>query len=184
MVPPMSHAERNVLLGVLFFATALCAAQWVFARQSAGIPPPDKDPFVGTWKPNTDKSRPKLSAREARTKWIESREGAERIFRLEGRSESSRTLCDGEPHTEGDPVITAAPPGKDYVVCRYVTPNRIEGETGTVIRDSGRPFFSGSIDYWTLEISPDGQQMSVTHFKDKPRIKVAMIWVLDRVQGP
>ena len=35
MVPPMSHAERNVLLGVLFFATALCAAQWVFARQSA-----------------------------------------------------------------------------------------------------------------------------------------------------
>jgi len=41
---------------------------------------------------------------------------------------------------------------------------------------------NGQIAYWTERLSPDGQQMAVTNYKDKRRTKIKMTLVLDRIK--
>jgi hypothetical protein len=56
--------------------------------------------------------------------------------------------------------------------CWYTAPNVVFGET----TDPGQ-----QVHYWKEEISPDGQQMTLTAYKNEARTKILSTIVLDRI---
>lgn len=88
------------------------------------IPAPDKDPFVGKWQANRDKSQPKLDARDASYVRTVTREGdnlmfSSRIDNPRGIQNHYKIRCDGQFH----PVPFGS------ILCEYKAPNLVEGET-------------------------------------------------------
>ena len=134
------------------------------------LPAPDKDPFVGTWKANRDKSRPKLNDEDASYVRTISREGDELVFSSRThRPKSSklneqhyRIYCDGSPH----PVPFGS------LSCEYKGASLIEGETLEPTNERS---------FWAREVSADGQELKILEYKDKARTKLRRTWVLDRV---
>ena len=140
----------------------------VRAQQNA-IPPPDKDLFVGEWRANATKSQPKLNKVEASYERTVRREGDDLIFASSGGASKAairdfRIRCDDAFHSL---------PVGSLVSCRYVAPGRVEGET----KDP-----NGEHSFWAREVSSDGSEMRILQYKDKARIKVRSVWVLDRVK--
>ena len=142
----------------------------VLAQESNAIPPPaDRDPFVGVWQANGDKSRPKLNKVERSYTRTISRIGEDLVFSSAGGASKAkireyRIRCDGAfyPLPAG-PVLS----------CRWLNSSSVEGETR---EPNGRKL------YWSREVTPDGQMMTITGFKDKARTKVVSIMILDRVK--
>jgi hypothetical protein len=139
------------------------------AQQAASLPPlPDKDPFVGTWQANKNKSRPKLGKRDASYARTIAREGDDLVFSSRtGTSNPSkndyRIRCDGSFHS--------VPFGS--LSCKFNAPNVVEGETKSL---------DSQTDYWSREVSADGQEMKISSYKNSGRTKLKSIWVLDRVK--
>jgi hypothetical protein len=116
------------------------------------LPAPDKDPFVGTWKANANKSKPKLDKDRASYVRTISREGGEIVFSSRARRPSGgfsenhyRIRCDGLSHR---------------IQCGQA---------------------SCKTSYWTREVSADGQEMIVFGYEDKARTKLDSTQVNDRV---
>ena len=139
------------------------------AQQAASLaPPPDKDPFVGTWQANRDKSRPKLGKKDASYTRTITRDGDDLVFSSRiGTSDPSennyRIRCDGLFHH--------VPFGS--LSCRFNAPNVIEGETKSLDTQN---------DYWSREVSADGQEMKISSYKNSGRTKLKSVRVLDRVK--
>jgi hypothetical protein len=157
----MNAQLRLVLMAA---ATAMCAL-----GQQTTIPPADHDPFVGEWKANANKSRPKLSKTEAGYLRTVTRDGDDPVFASSGSAlkdatRESRIRCDGQVHSH--------PSGSD-ISCFYTAADRVEGET----RDPRQTHT-----FWTREVSPDGREMTITEFKDKAHTKPRTLWVLDRIK--
>lgn len=139
-----------------------------YARVSVLPPTPDKDPFIGTWRANQDKSAPKLSERGATYTRVITRDGADLVLSSrEGttkpRKSEYRIRCDG--------ALRRTPVGS--LSCLYKAPNFIEGETKLANRDA---------EYWTREVSADGEKMTVLAYTDPARTKLVSTWILDRVK--
>jgi hypothetical protein len=135
------------------------------------LPTPDKDPFVGTWKANRYKSRPKLNDEDASYVRTIAREGDELVFssQMDSRIHSGklnenhyRIRCDGSPH----PVPFGS------ISCDYKKASLIEGETLSLTNEKS---------FWAREVSTDGQEQTILEYKDKARTKLRRTWVLDRV---
>jgi hypothetical protein len=130
---------------------------------------------------------------------------------LESAHNESRARCDGVGHllqkppkpTKEDEVFRAGdasemprmvsghsgnePASRSYMACWYVAPHLVEGETGLDLHDpnksgEGNAFFFGPKTYWMEEVSPDGQEMTYTEFKDKKRTKIIRTVVYDRIK--
>jgi hypothetical protein len=162
----MNPRWRGLTVLCLFFGIVSVYGQTPQAPSPAQA---DRDAFVGTWKANRLMSRPKLSKRDALYTRTIGREGDERVFRsiTEGEKASARSFrirCDGQMHYVSE--LT------NRMECAYVAPNLVEGATD----------LNGQIAYWTEQLSPDGQQMTVTSYKDKKRTKIKMTLVLDRIK--
>ena len=137
-------------------------------------PPPDKDPFVGTWKANTNKSQPKLNDVAASYVRTIAREGDDLLFSSRFRKTHSnsysanhyRLRCDGLPHRVHcfESSCTTS--------CTYVTVNRVEGKTVSQHKTS----------YWAREVSSDGQELTIYGYKDKSRKEIEELEVADRVK--
>lgn len=152
----------------LIFVLIAIAATSLAQGSDSLLPPADRDPFVGKWKANQEKSRPKLDRKNATYTRTVARDGDAWILSSEmknfpGSEHHYRILCDGRLHP--------APHGVQ-VARRYKSPSLIEGET--VIPGQGTK-------YWREEVSQDGQQMSITSYKGRKRLKVVSVWILDRV---
>ena len=137
--------------------------------EQATIPPANQDPFVGQWKANAGKSQPKLRRREATYERSIKRDGDDLVFASSGGVSKAairqfRIRCDGLFH--------ALPTGP-VLSCRYVAPNRVEGET----KDPTQEHL-----FWSREVSSDGQEMTISEYKDKARTKLRSIMVLDRIK--
>jgi hypothetical protein len=150
--------------------TILIAVILPFAcGQQASTPPPDQDRFVGRWRANAVKSRPHLNKTEASYERTILRDGGDLIFdSLGGASKAPvrqfRIRCDGLFHPlPSGPVLS----------CRYVTSTRVEGKT----KDP-----TEARSFWTREVSPDGQQLTISSYKDKSRKRLRSVMVLDRVK--
>lgn len=144
-------------LAIMLCTTAVSA-------QVASPPPPQSDPFVGTWQANRDKSRPKLGKKDASYVRTIAREGEDLVFssQMKGSSPwSYRLRCDGLFH----PVPFGS------LACQYKAPNLVEGTT----------LYKRETLYWTREVSADGKEMKLSSYKDSGRTKVKEINVLDRV---
>jgi len=140
----------------------------VCAEQSA-IPPPDQDPFVGQWRANATQSQPKLNKTEASYERTVRRDGDDLIFASSGGASKAairdfRIRCDDAFHRL---------PAGSLVSCRYVEARRVEGETKEP---------NGEHSFWTREVSANGQEMRIAEYKDRARIKLRSVWVLDRVK--
>jgi hypothetical protein len=143
-------------------------------QTSSAMPEPDKDPFVGTWKANAKKSRPKLDEINGSYVRTMTRDGDDLVFSSRTKKQNSsgfsenhyRIRCDGLPH----PVQCGAT--SCTTSCIYLSANRVEGDTA----GPGKTF------YWTREISPDGEEMIVSGYSDKARTKPESIEVNDRVK--
>jgi hypothetical protein len=134
------------------------------------LPPPEQDPFVGTWRANRDKSRPKLNDTDASYVRTIAREGDEIVFSsritlIEKHKKvvehHYRIRCDGMPHPVPDGSLSY----------NYKAANLIESETSS---PNGKY-------YLTLEVSLNGQEMRILSYKNKTRTKLKSVWVLDRV---
>jgi hypothetical protein len=154
------------------------------AQALPSLPKPDKDPFVGTWKANADKSRPKLDKAEASYVATISRDGDDLVHSYRVNKEAPAPLikrntysgvyeghdkirCDGMPHDVRCGEVSCSKS------CTYKTASRIEGET------TGP---DGKTSYWTREVSTDGQEMILSEYKDKTRTKLKRVVVRDRVK--
>src|SRR3954469_14632385 len=108
-----------------FFLAVVTLPAWQFSP----IPPADKDPFVGEWQANPTKSRPKLNKKEATYRRSFRRQGEDLLLNSSGGKQKApghqySIRCDGDFH-----AIATGP----EQMCRYVSANRVEGET----RNSG-----------------------------------------------
>jgi hypothetical protein len=115
-------------------------------------------PFVGQWKANATKSRPRLSKKEASYERTISREGDYLVFASSGGVSKAairqfKIRCDSLLH----PLPTGP-----VLSCGYTAPNRVDGET----KDPNQSNL-----FWTREVSPDGQEMTISEYKDKARSK-------------
>ena len=162
----MRVVTQSVLLLTLFTGRSL-------GQASPTLPAPERDPFVGTWKADANKSRPKLDKDKASYTRTISREGDEIIFSSRakkpygGFSENHyRIRCDALPHRVpcGQASCTTS--------CAYKAPNRVEGETAGP---------DGETSYWTREVSSDGREMRVFEYEGKARAKLKAVVVNDRV---
>ena len=132
-------------------------------------PPPGQDPFVGTWRANRDKSRPKLDDTDASYLRTILREGDEIVFfsrinlseRHKVVERHYRYRCDGKPH----------PVPQGSVSCIYRAANLIESEASS---PDGKY-------YLTSEVSADGQEVRILSYRNKTRTKLKSAWVMDRV---
>ena len=168
----MPHARCILTSGLLLIVLNTVA----FSQTVPSCPAPEKDPFVGTWKANADKSHPKLDKRDASYVRVIARESDERISssRILHPSQKGkfsenhfRIRCDGLMHS------VACGAGRCSMSCTYRSANFVEGET--LSPDGGHS-------YWTEEASSDGTEMRTRHYKDKSRTKLKSEWVLDRVK--
>jgi len=152
---------------LLIIAACIMLAPGASGQALPLIPAPDKDPFVGKWQSNPDKSQPKLNARDASYVRTLTREGDNRVFssRIDnpkGIQNHYSIRCDGQFH----PVPFGS------VLCEYKAPNLVEGETKSL---------DGKHSYWAEEASADGHEMTMSGYKNKGRTKLQSVWVLDRV---
>ncbi|HEV2352490.1 MAG TPA: hypothetical protein VG028_21860 [Terriglobia bacterium] len=172
----MSIKNPSALLVFLLLVSS-ASAQRPNALQSA----PDKDPFVGTWMPNLEKSRPKPRIKEKSYPTTITREGDDLVVASAYESWSDRIPykykihCDGRSHRISFGTLS----------CRYAASNTIEGET--ILWPSlspGAPMIplSGKPDYWTREVSDDGQEMAIFYFRDGARKKLASAFFWTRVK--
>jgi len=148
---------------LLLIAPALVQAQQV------AIPPPDQDPFVGKWKANARKSRPKLDRKEASYERTIGRDGEDLVFASSGGVSRAairqfRIRCDGLFH----PLPTGP-----ILSCMYVGANRVEGETKTPVKTDL---------FWSREVSADGLELTISEYKDRARTKLRSVTVLDRIK--
>jgi hypothetical protein len=146
------------------------------AQVVTNLPAPDKDPFVGTWQANANKSRPKLDIADASYVRRIARDRDEVVFssRIDNRSVGRkvsenhyRIRCDGLPHRVqcGELSCTTS--------CTYKAENVVEGETESP---------DGNRSSWTQEVSADRKEMRILYYKDKAKTKLKTTWVLDRVK--
>ena len=138
--------------------------------QQAAIPPAERDLFVGHWKANAGASHPKLSKKEGSYERTITRDGDDLVFASSGGASKAtirqfRIRCDGIFH----PLPTGP-----VLACRYVAPNRVEGET--------KDHPAGKLIFRAREVSADGQRMSIFGYKDKNRTRLRSIEVLDRIK--
>jgi hypothetical protein len=110
-----------------------------------------------------------LSKKEASYERSISREGDDLVFASSGgvskaATRQFRIRCDGLFH----PVPTGP-----VLSCVYAMPNRVDGET----KDPNQSKL-----FWSREVSSDGQEMTISEYKDKARSKLRSIMVLDRVK--
>lgn len=171
------------LLGV-WIAAAIIAVTLNITRASAQesvpLPPaPENDPFVGTWKANPSKSHPELGKRDASYIRTIGREGDLLVFSssngTKAPSNNYKIRCDGHYHH--------APFGG--LSCKYVATNRVEGETverPQLTNEAPARPLSGKPEYWSREVSPDGQEMAILEYTDGRRTKLKKGLVLDRVK--
>lgn len=150
-----------LVLALGFSSTAVVA-------QIASTPPPDKDPFVGTWRANPDKSRPRLKGTDAFYTRTFARDGDDIVSSSERGSgrpvrNNYKVRCDGRFHT--------VPFGS--LSCKYTAPNVVEGESLDLSMEYG---------YWRREVSDDGQEMRMLAYHDKEKKKLKSIMVLERVR--
>jgi hypothetical protein len=132
-------------------------------------PPADRDPFVGVWKADGERSRPKLSKTELSYVRTITRIGEDIVLSSTGgvskaKIREYRARCDG--------AFYRLPTGP-LLSCTWVGQTRVEGETREP--NLRNPF-------WTREVTSDGQTMTITEFRDKARTKQSRVLVLDRVQ--
>jgi len=151
--------------------------------QKPSIPPADNDPFVGQWKANVIKSKPRLGKHDGSYETIIKREGDYVVYSSSQWFEeyagfSSKVLkwqykllCDGRSRSS---PIRPTRPTNVYTSCAYVAPNRVEGETEGWNLNLGTTF-------WTREVSPDGQETIIFNYEDKKRTRLRSVQVLDRV---
>jgi hypothetical protein len=162
----MNVGYRRVML-ILLSLAAISEAM----AQGSLLPPADKDPFVGQWRANANKSRPKLSRKAASYVRTIERSGESLLFSSTGGVAGPETRhfqirCDGDFH----PILA----GPDMSLsCLYTGPNRVEGETQYSKYRRG---------YWSREVSADGQQLTISEYRDKARSKVKSVEILDRVK--
>jgi hypothetical protein len=165
---------RTVIVSFILLLIVLPSPS--FTQASSSLPEPDKDPFVGTWQANADKSRPKLNKAQATYVRTMSREGDDLVFASRVKRKHSagfsenhyKIRCDGLPHRVpcGEFTCTTS--------CTYVAANRVEGDTKS---PNGQ-----SSSYWAREVSSDGQELRIYGYKDKGRKKLASLEVADRVK--
>jgi len=129
-----------------------------FTQSSSALPEADKDPFVGTWRANTNKSWRKLDKNKPFAFYVRtiSRDGDDIVFSSRTKKPESekhyRIRCDG--------LFYRVPDGRDSSYgksCIYKSANRIEGELETG---------AGKLYYWTEEVSSDGQEMRIYGYRD------------------
>jgi hypothetical protein len=151
------------------FRVLVTAGTIAILHSQQSPPKPDLDPFVGTWRANAARSKPKLDKTQASYERVIAREGDELLFSSIGgpsraRARAFRLKCDDRfyPLPTG-PVLR----------CTYASPNRVNGETHDP---------TGDLLYWTREVSADGKQMTISEYKDSHRVKVRSVMVLDRVK--
>jgi len=164
------RSERSAMKMTFMKALAsILLATAVSAQVTTPLPPAsEKDLFVGTWQANQEKSRPKLGKKDASYRRTIDREGEDLVFSSRrGTSRPShnnyKIRCDGRFHR--------VPFGS--LSCEYMSMNLIEGETKVD---------SHEIEYWSREVSADGQEMKISAYLDSGRTKIRSIWVLDRVK--
>jgi hypothetical protein len=180
------HAVRR--LSIEFVVLLIALAGQSLGQSLPALPKPDKDPFVGTWKANADKSRPKSDKDAWYVKTI-SRDGDDRVISsrskkpgpaplIKGKSYSEilekdyRIRCDGLPHTAPCGVFSCT------TSCIYKTANSVQGETHFECPQVERCVTQ----YWTEEVSADGQEMIISAYRDETRTKRKSVEVLDRVK--
>lgn len=135
------------------------------------LPPlPDKDPFVGTWQANRDKSQPRLGDADASYVRTLAREGDDRVFssriviRRKVYEHRYRIRCDGAFH----PVPSGS------VSCAYRASNLVVGVGSSRER-------KGKIGYWMEEVSSDSREMRIFEYEDEARTRLKKTWVFDRL---
>jgi hypothetical protein len=152
------------------FVVLVTLANGALAQGMPPLPPPEQDPFVGTWRANRDKSRPKLDDTDASYVRTISREGDEIVFssritlferHRKVVEHHYRYRCDGQPHR--------LPQGS--LSCIYKAPNLIEKEASSP---------DGKV-YLTEEVSANGQEVRILAYENKTKTKLMSVWVMDRV---
>lgn len=161
--------RRHCLAGTAVLLFVSISAVVLAKDSKSSPPPPDRDPFVGIWRANGDKSQPKLNKVEGSYTRTVRRIGEDIVFSSAGGAAGAkirehRFRCDGKfyPLPTG-PVMS----------CRWLNSSSVEGETHLP---------DGRKDYWVTEVTPDGRMMTITAFKDKARTKIASIMILDRIE--
>jgi hypothetical protein len=140
-----------------------------FAQMPVSLPPsPDKDPFVGLWRANCDKSQPRLGKKDASYERTITREGEDLIFF--SKQEPSKPK-ENYYRIRYDGGFHQVPFGS--LSCKYDSPSLVEGETRALDNQTS---------YWTREVSSDGLEMKIVDYKDPGRTKIESIRILDRVK--
>ena len=149
------------------FACAIITA--LSAQEPNQLPPaPDKDPFVGIWQANQSKSKPPLTERGASYARRIVRDGKDLVF--SSRVGTSKPLY-REYRIRCDGLFRSTPFGS--LSCKYKSPNLVEGETVLKTHET---------EFWTREVSSDGQEMRISAYSDSRRTKLKSESVLDRVK--
>jgi hypothetical protein len=130
---------RLLIASVFFISIAV--------GQVPTAPPPQNDPFVGTW-------QEKRGKKSGYVRTI-TRDGEELVFSSQGnpskpKEHNYRIRCDG--------LFYPVPLGS--MSCKYESPNVVVGES----RDTGKPPV-----YWKRELSADGQKMMIRGYTDGGR---------------
>jgi hypothetical protein len=180
-IEPAKRA-KEMKLGAALLIAVTCISD-VLAQN---IPSPDKDPFVGTWKVNNEKSQPKQSGENAKHQTTIARVGDVLVYSSQvGKHKWRNTyLCDGKPHPSDDGKSNKSRPDIATIfTCVYLNEHEMMGETHVDARPGARKDVDSRStvpSYWRRIVSPDGGEMIVTTYRDKDRTKIEEIAVLDR----
>jgi len=161
---------QSLIIQIMLVMTVICRLS---AQDLA--PLPEKDPFVGTWRTNPDKCRPKLERKDASYVRTYARDGDDILFSSQNltpkiKENHYRYRCDGLPHpiTYGNMISCRYRSGK------YRSGVLVEGELVDVnIKQTS---------YWTQEVSTDGRELIVLGYTDETRTKLTSVEVMDRVK--
>jgi hypothetical protein len=187
---PKSHRREEIKMKdtLLNFLLLLFLVGTACPQNVALPPPPDKDPSVGVWSKNKDKSQPITEGTNVLEETYDSetvaRDGDDIVVtekigprRWRGGSDvakaTKRTFklrCDGSLHP--------LPGGSGS--CNYVGANIVEGKT-TYSRDDVI-FPRHTTFFWRTEISADGKEMRDSSYKDAAMTKRISLTVFDRVK--
>jgi len=167
MIPVRTAIVSFILLSILLSPS--------FAQPPSSLPEPDKDLFVGTWKANADRSRPKLDEVEGSYVRTVSREGDDVVFSSRIKKPHSVGFAENRYKLHCDGSLHRVQCGSAFCKksCLYVTATRVEGET---VEPDGTTL------YWADEVSSDGQEIRIYSYNDKARKKLKSIEVADRVK--